>query len=131
MNEMIKPVSVTKFTLVALIAVLILNFTLRIVFKLEGFPVTLGIAIGVAFLITRWFAKSANRGPTSQERSRFLWLYGGALALLFFALVMFLVFQKKSPNIGGLFILLFHYLPYPALAQVYFSEKKCTPYLKK
>jgi ABC-type iron transport system FetAB permease component len=87
MNEKIKTVSVTKFVLAALVAVLILNYILRIVFKLEGVPVTLGIAGGVAVLVASWFTNSTSRAPTQQERTRFLWLYSGILAFLFFALV--------------------------------------------
>lgn len=130
MNDAMKSVSVMKFALGALAAVLALNIILRIVFKLEGVPVTIGIAIGVAGLVAGWFAKSINRAPTPQERSRFLWLYGGILALLFFALV-FIASLKNTPNTAGLFILFLHYLPYPAFAQMFFSEKNFAKYFNK
>jgi hypothetical protein len=121
-----KPVSVIKFAFGALAAVLALNLLLRVFLKLEGVPVTLGISISVAGLAAWWFAKSVGRAPTQQERSRFLWLYGGSLALLFLAVVL-LASLKRSPNAAGLFIFFLHYLPYPAFAQMFFSEK----YFKK
>ena len=130
MNEPIKPVSVLKFALGALAGVLVLNFILRILFKLEGVPITIAIAAAMAALLVGWFAKSTGRSPTPQERTRLLWLYGGMLALLFVALVL-LVSLKHTPNLAGLVILLIHYLPYPAFAQLFFSEKYYTKLFQK
>lgn len=122
MNETKKPVSVMKFVLGATLVVLTLNFVLRLVMKLEGVPVTVGIAASVAVLVATWFAKSTGRARTPQERSRFLWLYGGIVTLLFLALVL-LASIKNTPNAAGLFIILLHYLSYPAFAQMLMSEK--------
>lgn len=130
MNELIKSISVLKFALGALAGVLVLNFILRVLFKFEGVPVTIAIAAAMAALLAGWFAKSAGRSPTPQERSRLLWLYGGMLALLFVALVL-LVSLKHTPNLAGLVILFIHYLPYPAFAQMFFSEKYFTKFVKK
>ena len=130
MTDEMKPVSVKKFVLGALVAVLVLNLILRLFIKLEGVPLTIGIAIGVAVLLAIWFSKSIGRAPTPQERSRFLWSYGGILALLFLVLVL-LASLKNTPSIAGLFILLLHYLPYPAFAQMFFSDKYFAKYFIK
>lgn len=74
-------VSVAKFVAAGLAAVLVLNILLRVVFKLPAMPVTMGIAAGVAALLSVWFAKSLGRIPTQRERSVFLWCYGGIIAL--------------------------------------------------
>ena len=124
-----KPVSVMKFVLGALAAVILLNIIFRVALKFEGVPVTIAIAAGVAGLVAAWFAKSTSRSPTHQERSRFLWLYGGILALLFLSLVL-LASLKNTPNAAGIFILLLHYLPYPAFAQMFFSEKYFTKFFQ-
>jgi hypothetical protein len=119
-----RPASMTKFVLGAIAAVAVLNFVFRLLVGLGGIPVTIGVSIGVAGLTAWWMARSLERDPTAQERSRFLWWYGGILALLFLALVLLAsVSLKKTPSMDALIILLLHYLPYPVFAQMFLSEK--------
>lgn len=106
----------------SLLAVAVLNLILRLGFRFEGVPVTIGIAAAVAFLSAGWFAKSIGRAPLPEERSRFLWLYGCGVALLFLAIVA-IASLRSVPSFAGLFILFLHYLSYPAFAQMAFSEK--------
>jgi peptidoglycan biosynthesis protein MviN/MurJ (putative lipid II flippase) len=113
-----------KFVLGAIAAVIVLNFVFRLMVGLGGIPVTIGVSIGVAALTAWWMARSLGREPTPQERSRFLWWYGGILALLFLVLVLWVSASlRKAPSIGGIIILLLHYIPYPAFAQMFLSEK--------
>lgn len=125
-----KPVSVTKFVVGTLAVVLVLNLVLWGLLGLGGVPVTLGVSIGVAGLAAWWFAKSVGRVPTRQERSRFLWLYSGILALPFIAIVL-MASLRGSLSITGLLILFLHYIPYPAFAQMFFSDKYITMSLRK
>ncbi|MCL2021851.1 MAG: hypothetical protein FWG81_07110 [Betaproteobacteria bacterium] len=103
--------SVTKYVVVALAAVLVLNLLLQVIFNLHGMPVTIGIAAGVAWLISFWFPKSLGRVPTKKECSLFLWYYGGILALAFIALLVLVHWGWGiQPNAGGLLIAFLHYL---------------------
>jgi peptidoglycan biosynthesis protein MviN/MurJ (putative lipid II flippase) len=119
-----QPASMMKFVLGALAAVAVLNFVFRLMVGLGGIPVSIGVSIGVAGFTAWWIARSLGRDPTPQERRRFLRWYGGILALLFVVLVLLAsTAAKKTPSIGGLITLLLHYLPYPAFAQMFLSEK--------
>jgi peptidoglycan biosynthesis protein MviN/MurJ (putative lipid II flippase) len=119
-----RPASIAKFVLGAVAAVIVLNFVFRLMVGLGGIPVTIGVSIGVAALTAWWMARSLGREPAPQERSRFLRWYGGVLALLFLALVLWAsVSVGKTPGIGALVILLLHYIPYPVFAQMFLSEK--------
>jgi O-antigen/teichoic acid export membrane protein len=123
-------VSVTKFVVAALAAALVLNVVLRVVLGLGGVAVTMGVSIAVAAMTAGWFAKSVRRAPTRQERSRFLWVYAGLLAVPFVA-VGVMASSTSGPNVPGLFILFLQYIPYPAFAQVCLSEKYFAMWLRK
>jgi drug/metabolite transporter (DMT)-like permease len=125
-----KQLSVLKFALSAVAAVIALNILMRFVFKLNGGPLNVAIGAGVAGLIAYWFSQAVGRAPTPQERSRFLWLYGGILAFLFLSVTL-LASLSKTPTVPGLFIVLIYYLPYPAFAAMFFSEKHFARLLPK
>ncbi|MCL2523907.1 MAG: hypothetical protein FWF20_04995 [Betaproteobacteria bacterium] len=137
MND-IRSVSVARFVAAGLAAVLIFNILLLLAAiklntvdtMLNTIAATMGIAIGVAMAIATWFTKSLGRIPTKRECLIFLWCYGGIIALAFTVLVI-LVSLESQPSAEGLFILFLHYLPYPAFAQKFFSEKHMSKILLK
>lgn len=130
-----KQISVLKFALSAVAAVIALNILMRIVFKLNGGSLNVAIGAGVASLIAYWFSQAVGRAPTSQERASFLWLYGGILAFLFISVTLLatvlLATVSKAPTVSGWFIVLIYYLPYPAFAAMLFSEKHFARLLPK
>jgi hypothetical protein len=125
-----RTVSVARFVAAAAAAALMLNLVMGALFGLPGIPVAMGVAFFSAGLAAWWFAKSVGRAPTRRERSRFLWSYAGIVALPFVA-AMFLAVSRGSASIPGLVILFLYYIPYPAFAQMFFSEKYFTMALKK
>ena len=129
MND-IKELSVLKFALGAVAAVIALNILMRLVFKLHGVSLNVAVAAGVAGLAAYWFWQDVGRSPTPQERPRFLWIYGGILGFLFFFMTL-LSSLKRTPTVPGLFIVLTYYLPYPAFAAMLFSEKHFARFLSK
>jgi hypothetical protein len=124
------PVSVARFVAGALATALVLNLVLDTLFGFSGVPVTMGVAFFAAGLAAWWFARSVRRAPTRQERGRFLWSYGGIVALPFIA-IAFLAVSRGAASVPGLFILFLYYIPYPAFAQMFFSEKYFAMALKK
>lgn len=115
-------VSMLKYALPALVAVVGLNIFVRSTFKFDPVAITLFIAISVAGLVATWFGKSVGRVPTATERTRFLWVYGGLLALVFVAMAMADPARHGATG-WGYGLLLLHYLPYPAFAQLFLSER--------
>ena len=125
----VKPIAMTKFVLGALASVLILNLILLAWLGLGG-PATIGIAIGVAGLVSWWFARAVGRTLLPQERTRFLWLYGGTIAAVFIANVL-LASLRSAPSVVGVFILFLYYIPYPAFAQMFLADKYVAMSLRK
>jgi hypothetical protein len=107
----------------AAFAVLVLNVLLRLVFKLKGMPITMGIACGVAGLVMVWFLKVARRAPTASERSRFLWSYA-LLVLLPYLGLFAMASASRGFNLAALLILALHAFVYPAAAQFFLAEKR-------
>jgi hypothetical protein len=111
-------------------AVLTLNLVLRLVLKLEGMPVTIGISILVGGLFGLWFGRAARRPPSLQERRQLLWWYGGLIAVPPLALYA-IGSASRGMNYYALLILSMHVLAYPAALQVWLSEKRMTAFLRR
>ena len=129
MNE-VTEVSLTKYVLGALGVIMILNLLCRVVFKLHGTGITIVIAGSAALLVTGWFAKSIKRVPNPKEFSRFYWLYGGGLTLLFVLQILLSSFVVIT-NSAGIFILLIHYVTYLIFARMIFTKDKIAAFLKQ
>jgi hypothetical protein len=131
-NKSTKQVSILKFLLGALVAVIASNLIFRIVFKLVGGSLNVAIGVCVAGFVALWFLKSVGRAPTFQERSRFLWLYAGTIAFLSIS-EAFWASLNATTNINtfGLVVGLAYYLPYPLFAAMLFSEKHFSRMLPK
>lgn len=129
MNATNQTIPVGKFVLGALTAVVALNLVLRIGLKFSGVPVTIGIAGTVAWLVATWFAKSAKRAPTSNELSRFIWLYGGILAALSI-LIIALASLQTSPKLAGILIVAIHLVPYIFFAHLFLVESNFNKFFK-
>lgn len=122
-----EPTSAAKFALSGIAVVLLLNFIMRILLKLDGAYVILPIPIVAAAVVAWWFSKSTGRAPTKKEQSLILWIYGGALATLFVAIAL-IHNIKVAINLPTAFIYLLYFLPYPALLQFLLSEKQFSTY---
>ncbi|HBX55641.1 hypothetical protein [Pseudomonas sp. UBA2684] len=116
------PVSMTRYALSGVVAVVLLNLLLRSFVKLGGVLATLLIAALVAAAMALCFAWRTRRAPLRGERRRLVWLYGGLLALLYLGLLAMMTLQDE-PSPMGMLIFSVHYLCYPLFAQVFFSER--------
>ncbi|KAB0551163.1 hypothetical protein F7R01_08160 [Pseudomonas argentinensis] len=117
-----QPVAMLRYALVGVVAAVVLNLLLRSFVKLGGVLATLVIAASIAALMALLFAWQQRRPPTRGERRRLVWLYGGMLALLYAGLLTLMTLQDE-PSPMGVLIFIFHYLAYPLLAQLLFSER--------
>jgi uncharacterized membrane protein len=104
------------------VGVIILNVVTHQILGLSGIPVTMAIAFALGGLVAFWFAKSEQRTPTSNERTRFLWQYAVAIALLF-GLPILVVSLSQSIEVWTLLIVLVHWFAYPICAYLYMSDK--------
>lgn len=117
-----QPVAMLRYALTGVVAAVVLNVLLRSFVKLGGVLATLVIAASIAALMALLFAWQQRRPPTRGERRRLVWLYGGILALLYAVLLIMMSLQDEPSPMGvALFVL--HYLAYPLLAQLLFSER--------
>ena len=119
-----KPPRPFLIALGAALLVLVLNIVLRIMVKLEGMPVTIGIAFGVGGLVAMWFLKVVKRPPTPQERTTFLWLYSALIILPYLGMFALGSATRGVFNGSALLVLALHSLAYPAAAQMFLSEKR-------
>lgn len=103
--------------------VLVLNIVLRLMLKVEGMPVTMGIAFGVGGLVMTWFLFRLKRAPLPRERSRFLWTYSALIALPCLGLYL-VAAATHGDNIFMLLIVALHAVAYPAAAQFFLSDKR-------
>ena len=118
-----KPVRAGLLACGAAILALVLNALLRLVLKLDGMPLTMGIAFGVGGLCMLWFLKFAGRAPSTGERSRFLWTY--SLLVVLPTLAVFAVASAlRGFNAFALVIFALHALAYPAAAQFFLADKR-------
>lgn len=116
------PAAMTRYAIVGVVAAIVLNLLLRSFVKLGGVLATLVIAASVAALMALLFAWQQRRAPTRGERRRLVWLYGGMLALLYAGLLTMMTLQDE-PSPMGVLIFALHYLAYPLMAQMLFSER--------
>ncbi|HEY0825970.1 MAG TPA: hypothetical protein VGD76_19440 [Ramlibacter sp.] len=107
----------------AALFVLGLNVLLRVVLKLQGMYVTLGIAFGTAALVMAWFLRVVGRAPTTRERNRFLWIYT-ALVVVPWLGVFLATMASRGFNGWALMLLALHAIAYPAAAQMFLTQKK-------
>ncbi|UCJ18714.1 hypothetical protein K5Q02_10255 [Pseudomonas sp. MM211] len=115
-------VAMTRYAVIGVVAAVLLNLLLRSFVKLGGVLATLVIAASVAAIMALLFAWQQRRPPTRGERRRLVWLYGGMLALLYVGLLTMMTLQDE-PSPMGVVIFALHYLSYPLLAQMLFSER--------
>ena len=111
-----------RYALLGVVAAIVLNLLLRSFVKLGGVLATLVIAASVAALMAIVFAWRQRRAPTRGERRRLVWLYGSLLAVLYAGLLLMMNLQDE-PSPMGVFLFILHYLCYPLLAQLLFSER--------
>lgn len=116
------PVAMTRYAVAGVVAAILINLLLRSFVKLGGVLATLVIAASVAALMALLFAWQQRRPPTRGERRRLVWLYGGMLAILYAGLLAMMTLQNE-PSPMGVVIFALHYLSYPLLAQLLFSER--------
>lgn len=120
MNTM--PIAMHRYAIGGVVGVILLNLLLRSFVRLGGLPTTLLVAAAVPAAMALCFAWRTRRGPTPGERRRLLWLYGGALGLLYLGLLA-LMALKDAPSPMGLAIVVLHYLSYPLFAWLLFSKR--------
>ncbi len=118
-----RPARVVLIALCAAFLVLGLNVLLRLVLKLQGMYVTIGIALGAAAFAMAWFLKVVGRAPTPQERGRYLWIYTALIVVPWLGL-FFLGTASRGFNGWALLTLALHALAYPAAAQMFLTQKK-------
>lgn len=113
---------VTIIAVSAIVLFFLTNYLARFLFGLTGVLVSVVIAALIAAYISWSVARVLKRVPTSEERSRVLWSYGGFLGALFVAWGAY-VGLSSGLQLGAVIFLLSHYLPYPALAHLMLSDR--------
>lgn len=115
-------VAMHRYALGGVIGVILLNLLLRSLVSLPGLLSTLIVATVVAAAMALCFAWRQRRAPSGPERRHLVWLYGGLLGLLYLGLLG-LMALKDEPGPMGLLVFALHYLCYPILARLLFSER--------
>ncbi|MCY1276919.1 hypothetical protein D9M70_255930 [compost metagenome] len=100
----------------------VLNLLLRTFVKVGGIVATLLIAAATAALLALAFRVIQRRAPSPGERWRIVLGYAGLLGILYLGLLGMMTLQDQ-PSPMGVFLLLLHYLCYPALAALLFSGR--------
>ena len=123
----------TRITIVAVTCIALFflaNYLFRYLIGFTGLVASLVIAALIAVYMSFSVARTLERLPMAEERSRALWIYGGFLGALFlaFGAWMFLDVGMDAVTLATLFL---HYLPYPALAYVLLSDKAVGVFLKQ
>ncbi|MBZ2167397.1 hypothetical protein [Marinobacter sp. F4216] len=115
----------TRTTLVAITGVVLFflaNYLCRYLLGFSGVLASVVIAVLIAAYMGFSVARMLERELTAAERSRILWIYGGFLAALFAAFGAW-VSSDTGLDTLGVATLLSHYLPYPAFAHVFLSDR--------
>ncbi|QSP96389.1 hypothetical protein LPB19_08450 [Marinobacter salinisoli] len=115
----------TRITLIAATGVVLFflaNYLCRYLLGFSGVLASVLIALMIAAYMGFSVARLLKREPTAEERSRMLWIYGGFLAALFAAFGAW-VYSVSGLDTLAIATLLSHYLPYPAFAHVFLSDR--------
>ena len=121
-----------RTTIVAVTGIILFflaNYLFRFLLGITGPLMSLILAALIALYMAFSLAKILERAPTKEERTRFLWIYGGFIGALFAAFAGWL-FLGEGLDAVTLATLFLHYLPYPALAHVCLSEGVMRRFLK-
>jgi len=129
MEEKPHALSMWKYSMGGFVGVIILNVIAYQVLKLKGSAASFAIALTVGF-VALWFVKSEKRTPMPTERSRFLWQYGVATALLFF-LPLLLILRVQPLTMWTPLIVFIHWGAYLLGAYYYLSDKYMGRQMKK
>lgn len=123
----------TRVTIIAITGIVLFflaNYLCRFLLGITGPLVSLILAGLIALYMAFSVAKTLERAPMAEEKSRLLWLYGGFIGALFAAFAAWLFLGEGFDTIT-LATLFLHYLPYPALAHVCLSDGVMRRFLKK
>lgn len=122
-------VRITIVAVTGIILFFLANYLFRFLLGITGPLTSLILAALIALYMAFSLAKILERAPTKEERTRFLWIYGGFIGALFAAFAGWL-FLGEGLDAVTLATLFLHYLPYPALAHVCLSEGVMRRFLK-
>lgn len=128
--EDLKRSRVTIIAVSAIVLFFLTNYLARFLLGLTGVLVSVVIAAMIAAYIGWSVARVLKRVPTSEERGRVLWAYGGFLGALFLAWGAYVGLSAGLDSSAVLFMLS-HYLPYPALAHLMLSDSVSGRFLGK
>ncbi|MEX2476712.1 hypothetical protein [Marinobacter sp.] len=121
-----------RMTLIAVSCIVLFfltNYLLRYLVGMSGLLASLILAVAIAVYMGWSVARSLGRQPVQSERARVLWLYGGFLGALYLAFAGY-VFLSSGVDAVALATLFLHYLPYPALAHVFLSDRLQQVFMK-
>ncbi|MBW0148993.1 hypothetical protein [Marinobacter arenosus] len=115
----------TRITIVSVTGIVLFflaNYLCRFLLGFTGVLPSVLIAVLIAAYMGFSVARALKREPLPEERSRALWIYGGFLGALFLAFGVW-VFMDTGFDTLTAATLLSHYLPYPAFAHVFLSDR--------
>ena len=127
--EDLKRSRVTIIVVSAIVLFFLINFFTRYLLGFGGVAVSLIIAAVIAAYISWSMARALGRVPTDAERSRALWFYVGFLGALFLAWGVYVSLLAGFDG-AATAILLLHFLTYPALAQIFMTDRFVRKFLK-
>lgn len=122
----------TRITIVAVTCIALFfltNYLFRYLIGFTGLLASLVIAALIAAYMSFSVARSLERLPLPEERSRALWIYGGFLGALFAAFGAWMLLEGAMTTVT-LATLFLHYLPYPALAHALLSDRVVGNFVK-
>lgn len=127
--EDLKRSRVTIIVVSAIVLFFLINFFTRYLLGFGGVVVSVVIAAVISAYISWSIARALGRVPTNEERSRALWFYIGFLGALFLAWGLYVSLQAGFDS-ADVALLLLHFLPYPAFAQLFLTDRFVRKFLK-